>query len=300
MCRACGETLECPRCDIALTLHKHGTSVYLSCHYCDYQVDMPAVCPHCQEAAMRPFGVGTQQVEQAIHSQWPAWQTLRMDVDTTRKKGAHQRILSAFAAGEAQILIGTQMIAKGLDFPNVALVGVIAADTMLSVPDYRSAERTFQLLTQVAGRAGRAAISGRTVVQTYRPTHYSILAAANHDTGSFYQEEKTLRQMFHYPPYCELTVFVAAHTEAHIAEGAAARFERELKRRLSADCAVILPASPTGVQRIEDKFRYQVVVKYEHWMDVQEAIAASFQLVYEKMHPLHGICTIDVSAGRIG
>lgn len=300
MCRACGETIECPRCDIALTLHKHSTSTYLSCHYCDYQQEMRSSCPKCQAEALRPFGVGTQQVEQFIKHTWPAWKTVRMDVDTTRKKGSHQKILNEFASGEAEVLIGTQMIAKGLDFPNVSLVGVIAADTMLSVPDFRSAERTFQLLTQVAGRAGRAEIPGRTVVQTYRPTHYSITAAANHDTTTFYQEEKTIRSMFDYPPYCELTVFVASHTEAHLAEGAASRFERELRRRLAADIAVILPATPTGVRRIEDKFRYQVVVKYVHWDDVCDAVTSSFQLVYEKMHSLHGICTLDVSAGRIG
>lgn len=299
LCRSCGECLKCPRCDIALTLHRPRGGGYLSCHYCEYRQEVPEVCPTCGEPAMRPFGIGTEQVEAAVHERWPDWRTLRMDVDTTRHKGAHKRLIESFLAGEADVLIGTQMIAKGLDFPNVSLVGVIAADTLLAVPDYRSSERAFQLITQVSGRAGRAHVDGRTIVQTYRPDHVAVTAAVHHNYRALYERELAVRKQFHYPPFCELTVFVASHAEERIAKGAAARFEREVRRRLSAEQAVLLPAAPCGIRRVEDKFRFQVVVKYLQWEAVKEPLAAAFHTVEEKMRRLNGACVLDVSAGRI-
>lgn len=298
LCRNCGERLECPNCDISLTLHRSRTGEWLSCHYCQYTAPVPLECPSCGESAMRPFGIGTQQVEEHLRTNWPHWRVLRMDVDTTRRKGAHQDIIGRFEQEEADILLGTQMVAKGLDFANVAFVGVISADTMLSVPDYRANERTFNLLTQVAGRSGRADVPGKTVIQTYRPDHYSILAASRHDYTSFYQREKAAREAFSYPPFCELALFVAVHAEERIAKGAAERFEREAKRRLS-QTAKVLSAVPSSVGRVENQFRYQVVVKYSAWSDVKFGIKSAYEVVSSKMRTLNGRCVLDVQAGRM-
>lgn len=298
LCRSCGEPFTCPHCDISLTLHRDAGRQFLSCHYCNHRTPLPEACPRCGEEALRPYGIGTQQVEQALLQRWPDWRVLRMDVDTTRRRGAHTEALEAFAERKADILLGTQMVAKGLDFPDVTFVGVIAADTMLSVPDYRSAERTFSLLTQVAGRAGRSDADGHTVIQTYRPEHYAIRCAARHDYQGFYRQERALRETFHYPPFCELGVFVATHTEERLARGAAQRYERELRRTLTAADVTVLSAVPTGVRRVEDRFRYQVVVKYSQWADVRAAITTAYEAVATKMRELGGFCTLDVNAGR--
>lgn len=300
LCRACGEHMHCPHCDISLTVHRRGSAMALNCHYCGYETAYPAVCPVCQEPAMRAFGIGTEQIEETLKKDWPQFRVLRMDVDTTRKKGTLKEMIDAFEAHEADILIGTQMIAKGLDFPHVRLVGVIAADTMLAVPDYRANERTFQLLTQVTGRAGRADTDGLTIIQTYRPEHFAIQTAAHHDFQTFYQEERTQRDVFVYPPFCELTVFLASHTDERLARGAAMRFERELRRQCNPDMLTLLPASPSGVRRIEDKFRYQVVLKYQEWESVREIVDASYRIVKARMNHYGGTCRLDVNAQRIG
>src|SRR5690625_3487551 len=172
MCRDCGHVTECPHCDIALTYHKRAN--HLKCHYCNYMTSVPSSCPMCESELIRYFGTGTQRVEEALYEHFPDVRILRMDVDTTRKKGAHEAILEKFINQEADILLGTQMIAKGLDFENVTLVGVLTADSMLHLPDFRSAEKTFQLLTQVSGRAGSHKLFGEVIVQTYIPHHYSI------------------------------------------------------------------------------------------------------------------------------
>ncbi|WP_245632751.1 primosomal protein N' [Alicyclobacillus kakegawensis] len=299
LCRSCGESLQCPHCDISLTVHKAGDDWSLRCHYCGHRAPWPGACPACGETALRPFGIGTQQVEALLAEQWPGWRILRMDVDTTRRQGAHQEAMTQFLSGEADVLVGTQMIAKGLDFPNVAFVGVLAADTMLAVPDYRAAERTFDLLTQVAGRAGRGDVPGRTVIQTFRPEHFAIAAAASHDYGGFYRAERAIREQFFYPPFSELAVFVASHSEERWARAAASRFERELRRRLPTERGTVLPAHPAGILRMEDQFRYQVVVKYTHWQDVADPVSSAFLLVREKMRRLGGVCVLDVGAGKI-
>ncbi|MCL6632111.1 MAG: primosomal protein N' [Alicyclobacillus herbarius] len=298
-CRNCGDSLECPHCDITLTLHRSEAGWQMRCHYCGYQSHLPTACPRCGERALRSFGIGTQQVETAVRERWPNLRVLRMDVDTTRRKGAHQDAIEQFVSGQADVLIGTQMVAKGLDFPGVTFVGVLAADTLLAVPDYRASERTFDLLAQVAGRAGRGETPGRTVIQTFRPEHFAIQAAARHDYGSFYRQEKPAREQFFYPPFSELAVLLASHPEERLARSAAARFERELRRRLTPDCATVLPAHPAGIARLEDQYRYQVVVKYTRWQDVAESVADAFRLVREKMRRVGGVCVLDVDAGRI-
>lgn len=300
LCRQCGEGLECPHCSIALTVHRHGAEYSLHCHYCGYVTAMPEVCPTCKEDAIRPYGLGTQQVESALQVRFPELRALRMDVDTTRRKGAHKRILDAFARREADVLIGTQMIAKGLDFPRVTLVGVISADTLLSIPDFRSEERAFQLLTQVAGRAGRAEAGGKTIVQTYRPTHFVVSTAAAHDYASFYRREREQRERYDYPPFCELAAFLATHSNEAYAKGAAERFVRELQRTEPPADVTILPATPALLRRKEDQYRYQVVVKYPRWNAVRDWMVTAFAAVHAKMNKLGGTCTLDVSAGRIG
>ncbi|MCL6636515.1 MAG: primosomal protein N' [Alicyclobacillus sp.] len=300
ICRHCGELLRCRHCDISLTLHRKDQRAWLQCHYCGSTAPAPAVCPACAEPALRPYGAGTQQVEQAVRERWPTWRVLRMDVDTTRRKGAHQALIEQFARGDADVLIGTQMVAKGLDFPNVVFVGVVSADTMLAVPDFQAAERTFNLLTQVAGRSGRADAPGQTVVQTYQPEHYAIQAAARHDYRAFYEQERKLRATFQYPPFCELAVFVAMHPHEHVAASAARRFERELRRRLTAAAATVWPAAPAGVGRVEDRYRYQVVVKYVQWTDVRTALRTAWDAVDERLRALGGTAVLDVGAARIG
>ena len=203
--------MECPHCDISLTFHR--TNRTMRCHYCGHAEAVPDTCPACGSAHIRYFGTGTQRVEEEIVRLFPGMRVIRMDVDTTNRKGAHEELLRRFGEGKADILLGTQMIAKGLDFPRVTLVGVIAADTMLHLPDFRAAERTFQLLTQVSGRAGRHELSGQVVIQTYSPKHYSIDLAARNDTESFYRRELQSRKQHQYPPFCQMFTLLFSHPD---------------------------------------------------------------------------------------
>ncbi|SIT00787.1 replication restart helicase PriA [Alicyclobacillus vulcanalis] len=300
LCRACGHSMECPRCDIHLTVHRSAEGHVLVCHYCGHEEPLARRCPDCGEEALMPYGLGTEQVEEHLRRAWPSMRVLRMDLDTTRRKGSLQAIIERFQAGEADVLVGTQMIAKGLDFPRVRLVGVVAADAMLTLPDYRANERAFQLLTQVAGRAGRAETDGITLIQTYQPGHRAVEAAKQHDYRLFYERERESRAFFRYPPFCELAVFLASHSEERLARGAAARFERELGRSPSARSLVVLPAGPSGIRRIDNVYRYQVVMKYAAWQDVKEDVVRAYRLVKEKMNRLGGSAVLDVNAQRIG
>lgn len=206
-CRSCGHVMKCPHCDVSLNLHNNGKLV---CHYCGYEQPMVKNCPECSSPYVGGFKAGTQKIEQYITQQFPDARVLRMDMDTTRQKDGHEKILSAFANQEADILVGTQMIVKGHDFPNVTLVGVLAADLSLHVSDYRAAERTFQLLTQAAGRAGRGKRPGEVVIQTYQPEHYSVVTAANQDYKAFFEQEILFRKMLRYPPEWHMLVIHAA------------------------------------------------------------------------------------------
>lgn len=204
LCRDCGYVARCPECDIPLTFHKHGEGGALTCHYCGYQSASLSRCPQCNSVRIRYFGAGTASVAEAVESEFAGARVLRWDRDTARERGAHEAIWARFAAGEADVLVGTQMIVKGLDLPRVTLVGVMLAETALSLPDYRAAERTFQLLTQAAGRAGRGWRGGRVILQTYQPEHYAIQAAAHHDYETFYERELEYRRLLDYPPYKRL------------------------------------------------------------------------------------------------
>lgn len=259
-CRACGEGMKCPHCDISLTLHKGGR---LLCHYCGYETVQPKVCPACGSKYIGLFGTGTQKVEEAVNREFPGVKVLRMDADTTKNKGGHEKIVSAFAAEEAQVLIGTQMIVKGHDFPKVTLVGIIAADLSLYAGDFRAGERTFCLLAQAAGRAGRDRLAGEVVIQTYQPEHYAITAAAREDYISFYEQEMTFRRMLKYPPVANLLVVLVQAEEEEIAKTAAKRVADALKKIIMPEeiYGTVIGPVPAGIAKVNDVYRYVLYVK---------------------------------------
>ncbi|MFJ6957452.1 MAG: primosomal protein N' [Ligilactobacillus animalis] len=260
LCRDCGFVLKCPNCDVSLTLHMDTHS--MKCHYCGHEEAIPNLCPSCDSKKIRYYGTGTQKVQAELEKLLPEARILRMDVDTTRKKGAHERLLAKFGAHEADILLGTQMIAKGLDFPDVTLVGVLNADTSLSLPDYRSSERTFQLLTQVSGRAGRADKTGQVVIQTYNPEHYAIQLACRQDYEQFFFYEMNLRHLNNYPPYYyTIKITVSAKSEAEAAKESFA-IKKGLDQCLSPQ-ALVLGPTPSSILKIKNRFYYQLVIKYK-------------------------------------
>lgn len=261
LCRDCGYVDQCPYCDISLTYHKRDHK--LKCHYCLYEKEMPHRCPDCDSDAIHFFGTGTERVQEALYKAIPNIRVIRMDVDTTRRKGAHERLLQQFANQEADILLGTQMIAKGLDFKNVTLVGVLAADSMLHLPDFRSSERTFQLITQVSGRAGRHDLSGEVIVQTYTPEHYSIQLASIYDYIQFYKQEMQLRRTFQYPPYYFLTLINITHENKAKVHEVSYRLTNHLRNYLTKQ-AIILGPTPSPIARLKNRYRYQILIKYRN------------------------------------
>ena len=261
-CRSCGEAIKCPHCDVTLTLHKDNRLV---CHYCGYSIPMPDKCPSCGSPYIANFGVGTQKIEMMTKKMFPQARVLRMDLDTTSKKGGHEEILSAFAEGDADILIGTQMIVKGHDFPDVTLVGVLAADLSLYTPDYRAAERTFQLLTQAAGRAGRDARHGDVIIQTYNPEHYSIVTAAEQDYETFYHQEMAYRRLMKYPPVNVLfTVQMASKSEAALVE-AADRLAAHIPPQADEEKVQMIGPVDASVYKINDIYRKILYLKQENY-----------------------------------
>ena len=252
--------IKCPHCDISLTYHKDGN---LHCHYCGFWQPYHKKCPNCGSAYIGTFGIGTQKVEEMIYREFPGARVLRMDFDTTKGKNSHQEILQKFSQGKADILLGTQMIVKGHDFPNVTLVGVIAADLTLASHDYRSNEVTFSLLTQAAGRAGRGEEKGHVVIQTYQPEHYSILAAAKQDYNGFYEMEYTYRQLLKYPPvYQMLVILVTGKEESSVSEFSA-ELATEIKNQFGKVKELqVLGPNKAGVLKISDIFRYVIYIKH--------------------------------------
>ncbi|MCC9273133.1 MAG: primosomal protein N' [Enterococcus aquimarinus] len=261
MCRDCGYVLPCPNCDISLTLHMDVKK--MRCHYCGHQENIPKKCPDCQGEKIRYYGTGTQKVEEELQARFPSARILRMDVDTTRKKGAHEKILKAFEEQEADILLGTQMIAKGLDYPNITLVGVLNADTALNLPDFRSSERTFQLLTQVSGRAGRGAKPGEVIVQTFNPEHHSIVLAQAQDYEAFYQQEMILRHQSGYPPFYFTVKITISHPAEQVVAKKSYQIAEQLKNGLSPESRILGP-TPSGIARIKNRYYYQIILKYKH------------------------------------
>ena len=259
MCRDCGYVDDCPNCDISLTLHMDTKT--MNCHYCGFEKPIPRTCPNCQSRSIRYYGTGTQKAYDELQEVLPEARILRMDVDTTRQKGAHQKILDKFGAYEADILLGTQMIAKGLDFPNVTLVGVLNADTSLNLPDFRASERTFQLLTQVAGRAGRAEKEGEVLIQTYNPQHYAIQLAQQQDYEAFYTYEMGIRRQLGYPPYYFTVGLTLSHKDEQTVVRKSFEVLQVLRSQLS-DKIKILGPTPKPVARTHNLYHYQIIVKY--------------------------------------
>lgn len=267
-CRQCGYVVKCAQCDISMTYHQEGAreSAAMRCHYCGAGKAPPQVCPACGGGGIRYFGAGTQMVEEAVRKAFPNVPVLRMDNDTTRTRDAHFELLARFRSGEARILVGTQMIAKGLDFPNVTLVGVVAADATLNLPDYRAAERTFQLVTQVAGRAGRADKPGQVVVQTYEPEHYCIQAASRQDYRAFFAEEMTFRRRLAYPPYAALCRLLVEGADAEAARRALSPLKEQMdaffqKHPDLRKQVLMEEAAEAPVKVIRGKTRYQLFYK---------------------------------------
>jgi primosomal protein N' (replication factor Y) len=279
LCRACGLVARCPFCHVALTYHAAANC--LLCHYCQHRAAPPAACPSCGSGYIRHFGVGTEKVEEEVRRFFPKARPVRMDVDTTRRKGAHGRILGGFARGEWNVLVGTQMIGKGLDLPGVTLVGVIAADTALGLPDFRAAERTFTMLTQVAGRSGRGSRTGEVVVQTYNPDHYSVTAAARHDYPLFYEREIAFRRLAGYPPFGELILLTVAGAGEEQAREGAGRLAREVRQAVGEGAAVLGP-SPAPLPRLRGRYRFQVLVKGELEPGSRTAVRAAAEEIQRR------------------
>lgn len=267
MCRDCGHTIGCPRCAVSLAVHGlEGQEPYntLRCHYCGHVTLMPRNCPECFSPRIRDFGVGTQRVVEEAQAMFPEARIMRWDRDVTGRKGSHEALLDQFLRHEADVLVGTQMVAKGLDLPLVTMVGVITADTALNLPDFRSGERTFQLLAQVAGRAGRRSAGGTVVVQTYTPDHYAIQAAAAHNYEQFYREEIAFRRATHYPPFSRLIRFMTQSSSNQTAERVALELDAQIRGTLESrnarDWAIIGPA-PAFLQKLRDRFRWHLLVR---------------------------------------
>lgn len=261
-CRECGFVVKCPHCDVSLSYHRNGKMV---CHYCGYEQERVQICPECGSRHIGEFKAGTQQIEEVVKKHFPEARVLRMDLDTTRSKDGHEKILAAFANEEADILVGTQMIVKGHDFPNVTLVGILAADMSLYSNDYRAGERTFQLLTQAAGRAGRGAKKGEALIQTYSPEHYAIVTAAAQDYEAFYKEEIHYRELMGYPPVDNLlAILVSCEKEALLETGCKYLKEFAVRIRGAEEVAIIGPASP-GIGKINDVYRKVLYLKTEKY-----------------------------------
>lgn len=262
-CRSCGHVVKCPHCDISLSIHNHGRML---CHYCGYETAAVSKCPECQSPYIGGFRAGTQQIEEIVKQQFPGARVLRMDMDTTQKKDGHARILSAFARREADILIGTQMIVKGHDFPRVTLVGVLAADLSLFADDYRAAERTFQLVTQAVGRAGRGDQAGEAVIQTYQPDHYCIEAARTQDYEMFYQQEIAYRLLMEYPPTAQMMAILANSEDEDQLKMAMEFLKRYIEKldKLE-ELKVIGPAAAT-VARVNDRYRMVLYIKHHQYL----------------------------------
>ncbi|MFP5111226.1 primosomal protein N' [Bacillaceae bacterium C204] len=260
MCRDCGYVMNCPNCDISLTYHR--VHEQMKCHYCGYESLVPKECPECSSEYIRYFGTGTQKVEDELGKLLPEARVIRMDVDTTGRKGSHERLLTDFQNGKADILLGTQMIAKGLDFPNITLVGVLSADTMLHLPDFRASEKTFQLLTQVSGRAGRHQLPGEVIIQTYTPEHYSVELAGTQNYDLFYHREMMIRKTHHYPPFYYLSLITVSHEQLMTVVTATEKIVKYVRSQVSNDAVVLGPAA-SPIPRINNRYRYQCLIKYK-------------------------------------
>ena len=281
-CRSCGYVAKCPHCNISLTYHRNRNT--LECHYCGYTQENYTVCPECNSRYIKYFGAGTQKLEEELKNKFEGVSTVRMDFDTTMTKSAHEKLLSKFENEKADVLIGTQMVSKGLDFENVTLVGVVAADASLYIDDYKSGERTFNLITQVCGRAGRGSLEGRAIVQTYTPEHSAIIHAKNHDYKGFYEDEIKLREAMNYPPFCELISIIITGKNEKEADECAKTLASRLSIKLKNECkqkTLLLGPSVASISKIKDKYRYSIAIKCEDadgLNDILKSVMSDFRL----------------------
>ncbi|GAB6091923.1 primosomal protein N' [Furfurilactobacillus curtus] len=278
MCRDCGFVLKCPNCDNTLVLHMDSHT--MRCHYCGHEEAIPRRCPNCHSKRISYYGTGTEKVAAELKQLLPTARVIRMDVDTTRRKGMHEKMLAAFGRREADILLGTQMIAKGLDYPDVTLVGVLNADTALGLPDFRASERTFQLLTQVSGRAGRADKAGEVMIQTFNPDHYAIQLAQQQDYERFFRVEMNLRHLGNYPPYFYTALISASDQDENTAAKKMFELADWLKQRLSSS-TIILGPTPRPIARIKNRYYYQIFLKYKQEPQLHDAL---MQILEESQH----------------
>jgi len=292
MCRECGYTVKCKNCDISLTYHK--TENKLKCHYCGYEEKLVTVCPECQSTKIRYFGTGTQRLEQEINKIFSQASTIRMDIDTVTKKNSHEEILNTFRDEGIDILIGTQMVVKGHHFPNVTLVGVIAADSSLNIDDYRANERTFQLLTQVAGRAGRENLDGKVIIQTYNPDNFSIQCAKEQNYQMFYDTEIELRKQLKYPPFCDIILIgFNSLVEKEIMEASNKVYEY-LKSNLDGQDFIVLKPMPSPIDKIQNRFRWRIIIKGNMTESANNIINNCLQNIYDANYKSTRV-TVDVN-----
>lgn len=267
-CKECGYTHKCPNCDIPLTYHKSSNS--MRCHYCDYQTSRLFECPECHSKNINSLGMGTEKLEELIKEKFPLANVIRMDVDTTRRKGAHARIINDFKDGKYNVLLGTQMISKGLDFPNVTLVAVINGDSSLNIPDFRSAERTFQLLNQVSGRAGRGDKKGEVIIQGFNMNHYSIVSASKHDYLSFYKEEMRIRKALKYPPYFNLCSIKVSGKNYDTVLAEAEKISCYLRKEINDN--IILGPSVANIPKINNIYYVGIIIKFKNTKEIISAL----------------------------
>ena len=280
MCRNCGYTVKCKNCNISMTYHSYENK--LKCHYCGYEEKLVKTCPECGSDKIRYFGTGTQKLEQEIHKQFPQAKTIRMDVDTVTKKNSHEEILNKFKNEDVDILIGTQMVVKGHHFPKVTLVGVIAADSSLNIDDYRATERTFQILTQVAGRAGRENLPGKVVIQSYNPENFSIQNAQKQDYEEFYQTEIALRKQLKYPPFCDIIIIgFNSSSEEEIKKVANIAYE-EVEKNLNKDEFKVFKPMPSPIDKIQNKYRWRIIIKGNMNEEANNVLNNLLKNIYDK------------------
>jgi primosomal protein N' (replication factor Y) len=287
LCRSCGESIQCPNCDVTLTYHRSDKVII--CHYCNHHEAAPQQCPNCNGKHIYYVGEGTQQIEEQLRKLFPAINIARIDRDTASRRGSFEKSLSEFGAGKIDMLVGTQILAKGHDFPNVTLVGVVSVDAGMALPDFRAAERTFQLLTQVAGRAGRGDRSGKVLIQTYHPYHYALKHASAQDYDGFYQEEIRHRQTLNYPPFVALASLLVHGSDLVRVRSDAVELRKELDAANSERVARILGPAPAPLARLKGEFRVQLIIKCRNRRELRKLIDAALNALAERKINLRSI-----------
>lgn len=280
MCRNCGYTVKCPNCNISMTYHSYERK--LKCHYCSYEENLVITCPECHSDKIRYFGTGTQKLEQEINKQFPNASTIRMDIDTVTKKNSHEEILNKFKDENIDILIGTQMVVKGHHFPNVTLVGVIAADSSLNIDDYRANERTFQILTQVAGRAGRENLPGKVIIQTYNPDNFSIICAQKQNYEMFYETEIALRKQLKYPPFCDIILISFNSLNETNIKNISNEMYKKLLEKLNQEEFKIFRPMPSPIDKIQNRYRWRIIIKGNMTVEANEVLNQTLKEIYSR------------------